>query len=67
MVGNMIRVLRARRTLSAVDEAGMSTVEYCIVRDYNYLVGFRPVPLLADSIIRSRRSGSLVFASSVVG
>ena len=51
MVGNMIRVLRARRTLSAVDEAGMSTVEYFIVRDYNYLVGFRPVPLLADSII----------------
>ena len=28
MVGNMIRVLRARMTLLAVDEAGMSTVEY---------------------------------------
>ena len=26
MVGNMIRVLRARLTLLAVDEAGMSTV-----------------------------------------
>jgi hypothetical protein len=31
MVGNMIRVLRARMTLLAVDEAGMSTVEYSIV------------------------------------
>jgi len=27
MVGNMIRVLRARMTLLVVDEAGMSTVE----------------------------------------
>jgi len=27
MVGNMIRVLRARMTLLAVDEAGMSTVD----------------------------------------
>ena len=35
MVGNMIRVLRARMTLLAVDEAGMSTVEYSIVDDYN--------------------------------
>jgi hypothetical protein len=34
MVGNMIRVLRARMTLLAVDEAGMSTVEYSIVEDY---------------------------------
>jgi hypothetical protein len=42
MVGNMIRVLRARMTLLAVDEAGMSTVEYSIVSDYNRLVGFRP-------------------------
>jgi hypothetical protein len=32
MVGNMIRVLRARLTLLAVDEAGMSTVEYPIGR-----------------------------------
>ena len=31
MVGNMIRVLRARMTLLAVDEAGMSTVEYSAV------------------------------------
>ena len=31
MVGNMIRVLRARMTLLPVDEAGMSTVEYSIV------------------------------------
>jgi hypothetical protein len=30
-VGSMIRVLRARMTLLAVDEAGMSTVEYSIV------------------------------------
>ena len=35
MVGNMIRVLRARMTLLAVDEAGMSTVEYSTVSDYN--------------------------------
>lgn len=34
MVGNMIRVLRARMTLLAVDEAGMSTVEYSISSDY---------------------------------
>ena len=34
MVGNMIRVLRARMTLLAVDEAGMSTVEYST--DPNY-------------------------------
>ena len=34
MVGNMIRVLRARMTLLAVDEAGMSTVEYSAVSDY---------------------------------
>jgi len=34
MVGNMIRVLRAPMTLLAVDEAGMSTVEYSIVSDY---------------------------------
>jgi len=31
MVGNMIRVLRARMALLAVDEAGMSTVEYSII------------------------------------
>jgi hypothetical protein len=31
MVGNMIRVLRARMTLLAVDEAGMSTAEYSTV------------------------------------
>jgi len=30
MVGNMIRVLRARMTLLAVDKAGMSTVEYAV-------------------------------------
>lgn len=35
MVGNMIRVLRARMTLLAVDEAGMSTVEYSIVVNFN--------------------------------
>ena len=35
MVGNMIRVLRARMALLAVDEAGMSTVEYSTVSDYN--------------------------------
>lgn len=29
-VGNLFRVLRARATLLAVDEAGMSTVEYAI-------------------------------------
>jgi hypothetical protein len=34
MVGNMIRVLRVRMTLLAVDEAGMSTVEYSIILDY---------------------------------
>ena len=34
MVGNMIRVLRARMTLLAVDEAGMSTVEYSNISDY---------------------------------
>ncbi len=34
MVGNMIRVLRARMTLLAVDEAGMSTVEDSIVENY---------------------------------
>jgi hypothetical protein len=34
MVGNMIRALRARMTLLAVDEAGMSTVGYSIVEDY---------------------------------
>ena len=33
MVGNMIRVLRARMALLAVDEAGMSTVEYGGVLD----------------------------------
>jgi len=37
MVGNMIRVLRARMTLLAVDEAGMSTVEYSIILDYTKL------------------------------
>jgi hypothetical protein len=31
MVGNMIRVLRARMTLLVVDEAGMSTEEYSVV------------------------------------
>jgi hypothetical protein len=30
MIVNMFRVLRARLTLLAVDEAGMSTVEYAI-------------------------------------
>jgi hypothetical protein len=30
----MIRVLRARMTLLAVDEAGMSTVEYSVARVY---------------------------------
>ena len=35
MVGNMIRVLRARMTLLAVDEAGMSTVEYSTIALYN--------------------------------
>jgi hypothetical protein len=30
MVGNKIRVLRARLTLLAVDDDGMSTVEYAI-------------------------------------
>ena len=39
MVANMIRLLRARMALLAVDEAGMSTVEYSIVIDYN-----RPPP-----------------------
>jgi hypothetical protein len=34
-VTNMFRVLRARVTLLAVDEAGMSTVEYSIMDDYN--------------------------------
>ena len=34
MVRNMIRVLRARMTLLAVDEAGMSTVEYSTVGDF---------------------------------
>jgi len=34
MVGNMIRVLRAPMTLLAVDEAGMSTVEYANVELY---------------------------------
>jgi hypothetical protein len=34
MVGNMIRVMRARMTLLAMDEAGMSTVEYSIVKFY---------------------------------
>ena len=34
MMGNMIRVLRARMTLLAVDEAGMSTVEYSNISDY---------------------------------
>ena len=37
MVGNMIRVLRAQMTLLAVDEAGMSTVEYSIILDYTTL------------------------------
>jgi hypothetical protein len=37
MVGNMIRVLRARMTLLAVDEAGMSTVECSIILDYTTL------------------------------
>ena len=37
MVGNMIRVLRARMTLLAVDEAGMSTVEYSSDTFYNRL------------------------------
>ena len=35
MVGNMIRVLRAPMTLLAVDEAGMSTVEYSTGLFYN--------------------------------
>ena len=39
MVGNMIRVLRARMTLLAVDEAGMSTVEYSNVEHYNRIEG----------------------------
>ena len=30
MVGNMIRVLRARMTLLVVDESGVSPVEYAI-------------------------------------
>jgi hypothetical protein len=34
MVANMIRLLRARMTLLAVDEAGMSTVEYSVVENY---------------------------------
>ena len=34
MVGNMIRVLRARTTLLAADEAGMSTLEYANVELY---------------------------------
>jgi hypothetical protein len=32
---NMFRVIRGRVTLLAVDEAGMSTVEYSIVKYYN--------------------------------
>ena len=39
MVGNMIRVLRARMTLLAVDEAGMSTVEY------SNIIGLHHAPL----------------------
>jgi len=38
MVGNMIRVLRAPTTLLAVDEAGMSTVEYSTDTFYNPLI-----------------------------
>jgi hypothetical protein len=38
MVGNMIRVLRARMTLLAVDEAGMSRVEYSTDTFYNPLI-----------------------------
>ena len=34
MVGNKIRVLWARLTLLAVDDDGMSTVEYSTVLDY---------------------------------
>lgn len=38
MVGNMIRILRARMTLLAVDEAGMSTVEYSTAHVYTFLL-----------------------------
>ena len=34
MVGNMIRVLRARMTLLVVDESGVSPVDYSAVSDY---------------------------------
>ena len=44
MVGNMIRVQRARMTLLAVDEAGMSAVEYSNVEDYTNVD--RPGPRL---------------------
>ena len=40
MAGNMIRVLRARMTLLAVDEAGMSMVEYSTVMVYTRGSGF---------------------------
>ena len=33
MVGNMIRVLRARMTLLVVDESGVSPVDYSIILD----------------------------------
>ena len=50
MVGNMIRVLRARMTLLAVDEAGMSTVEYSTVYFYTPLL----VPLMRTPSRESR-------------
>jgi len=38
MVGNMIRVLRARITLLVVDESGVSPVDYSTDTFYNPLI-----------------------------
>jgi hypothetical protein len=38
MVGNMIRVLRARMTLLVVDESGVSPVDYSTDTFYNPLI-----------------------------
>ena len=48
MVGNMIRVLRARMTLLAVDEAGMSTVEYSTVQLYTRSIALVVVARTVD-------------------
>ena len=51
MVGNMIRVLRARMTLLVVDESGVSPVDYSAVSDYIHRTRLSAVERVGESLV----------------